>query len=185
MKRIILSILAIVAFGCNMSAQDYVYLIKGNAVVAKYASDAVDYVSFTLPEGVIDATDEVDLTSVCFNQLDQSLSWAFPCTLAWDDKGRFRVNRNAGIDFSKLNLVAGESKLKIYKSGTGQIQIADPSWVAMDTPSDWTGDLDVIEETLTQDMIDCLLGTTTDGWSNTAWIIQGDGLTVSKLTLVP
>lgn len=37
-------------------AQDKLYLIKGNEVVAKYNVDEVDYMSFELPEGVTDNT---------------------------------------------------------------------------------------------------------------------------------
>lgn len=36
----------------GMNAQDHVYLIKGNKVVAKYPVGSVDYLSFKLPEGV-------------------------------------------------------------------------------------------------------------------------------------
>lgn len=38
----------------GMSAQDTMYLIKGDHVVGKYAVDAVDYVSFELPDDVKD-----------------------------------------------------------------------------------------------------------------------------------
>lgn len=188
MKRILLSLIAAVAFGCNISAQDYVYLIKNDTVVAKLEADSVDYMSFTLPEGVVDPTAEsaeIDLTPVCFNQSDQSVAFTFPCVLAWDDTGRFRINHDSGIDFSSLNLTAGESQLRIYKTGTGQAQINDANWSSFYILSDWVGDQDVLQDYLTQDMIDWLLGTQTDGWSNTAWIIQGDGLTVSKITLLP
>ncbi|WP_298641925.1 hypothetical protein [uncultured Prevotella sp.] len=36
----------------GISAQDHIYLIKGNKVVAKYPVGSVDYLSFKLPEGV-------------------------------------------------------------------------------------------------------------------------------------
>lgn len=38
----------------TVNAQDNVYLIKGNKVVAKYPVNAVDYMSFKLPEGVVE-----------------------------------------------------------------------------------------------------------------------------------
>lgn len=39
------------------SAQETLYLVKGNEVVAKYSTEEVDYACFTLPPGVVDRTD--------------------------------------------------------------------------------------------------------------------------------
>lgn len=128
---------------------------------------------------------EININSDCVNQSDQSVAWSFPTKLSWDDSGRFRILRNGANDLQSKNLKAGKSVLRIYKSGTGQAQINNPSWVSFTTLADWNGDVDVLELTLTQDMIDCFTGATSDGWSGTALIIQGDGLTVSKITLEP
>ena len=32
-------------------------------------------------------------------------------------------------------------------------------------------------------ILDCFTGETTDGWSETALILQGDGLTIEKITV--
>lgn len=42
----------------GVSAQETLYLVKGNEVVAKYSTDDVDYACFTLPAGVVDPTEE-------------------------------------------------------------------------------------------------------------------------------
>ena len=34
-------------------------------------------------------------------------------------------------------------------------------------------------------MMDCVTGATTDGWSDTAFIIQGDGMTITKIVVLP
>ncbi len=57
-KKILLT-----AFAATLSlstfAQDKVYLIKNNEVVAKYNAEDVDYISFELPAGVVDNTGDV------------------------------------------------------------------------------------------------------------------------------
>lgn len=128
---------------------------------------------------------ELNINSDCVSQSDQSAAWSFPTKLTWDDSGRFRILRNGANDLQSKNLKAGKSVLRIYKSGTGQAQINDPNWSSLTTVADWNGDVDVLELTLTQDIIDCFTGTKSDGWSNTALIIQGDGITISKITLEP
>ena len=40
----------------GVSAQETLYLVKGNSVVAKYSTDDVDYACFNLPQGVVDNT---------------------------------------------------------------------------------------------------------------------------------
>lgn len=50
MKKKLLSVaLLIGAATLSISAQDHVYLIKGNKVVAKFPVADVDYLSFKLP----------------------------------------------------------------------------------------------------------------------------------------
>jgi len=128
---------------------------------------------------------ELNIAGDCVNQSDQTVAWTFPTKLTWDDTGRFRILRNGANDLQSKNLKAGKSVLRIYKSGTGQAQINDPNWSSLTTLADWNGDVDVLELTLTQDIIDCFNGTKSDGWSSTALIIQGDGMTVNKITIEP
>lgn len=128
---------------------------------------------------------DVSASGNCVNQGDQSKAMTFPLKITWGDDGRFRIQRNAPIDLTSKTWTAGKSLLKIYKSGTGQAQINNGNWTSFITLADWNGDVDVLECSLTQDMIDWITGKTTDGWSNSAFIIQGDGMTISKITLVP
>jgi hypothetical protein len=104
---------------------------------------------------------------------------------SWDKK--FRIMRDSPVDLTKYTWTADKSVMKIYKTKTetGQAQINDPGWGALTYAADWSGTEDVIEVTLTQAMIDCLTGAKSDGWSSTAFIIQGQGYTITKITLVP
>jgi hypothetical protein len=110
----------------------------------------------------------------------------FPMNLgSWDKK--FRIMRDSPVDLTKYTWTADKSVMKIYKTKTetGQAQINDPGWGALTYAADWSGTEDVIEVTLTQAMIDCITGAKSDGWSSTAFIIQGQGYTITKITLVP
>lgn len=51
-KKLLLMIVMVAAVAASGMAQENMYLIKGNQVVARYGVDEVDYVSFKLPEGV-------------------------------------------------------------------------------------------------------------------------------------
>ena len=128
---------------------------------------------------------ETNINGDCVRQEDQSTAWTFPSKMTWDDSGRFRILRNGPSNIKDMKLKAGSSKMFIYKSGTGQCQINNPNWGAITTVADWEGNTDVLEVVLTQDLIDCFTGVSSDGWSETALIIQGDGLTVSKITILP
>jgi len=54
-KRILLAMMLVAGMADISMAQENMYLIKGNQVVAKYNVDDVDYVSFSLPEGVTES----------------------------------------------------------------------------------------------------------------------------------
>lgn len=54
-KQTIISVaVALTALGAPAADNETMYLVKGNRVVAKYAVDAVDYISFNLPDDVLD-----------------------------------------------------------------------------------------------------------------------------------
>lgn len=60
-------------FVASICAQDQIYLIKGNKVVAKYASTDVDYVSFKLPEGVTEDPFEMAIEETGKNYVKYSI----------------------------------------------------------------------------------------------------------------
>lgn len=147
--------------------------------------EGFDGAKYTGPTITVQAA-EIDLSAICVKQSDQSASIAFPLALTWDDNGRFRVQRGGKPNLETLGLVAGKSKLIIYKNTSkGQAQINDGNWSSFTTMADWAGDVEKLEYTFTQDMVDWCTGTKSDGWSKTAFIIQGDGYTINKICILP
>ena len=126
---------------------------------------------------------ELNINGDCVAQGDRSVAWTFPTKMTWDDNGRFRIMRDGISNLKDFKFKADETVMRFYKTGTGQIQVNNPNWQSFTSVSDWEGSLEVLELVLTQDIIDCFTGVTSDGWSETALILQGDGLTVSKITI--
>ena len=113
----------------------------------------------------------------------------YPYNPSWSsDAGKLRIMRGMG-DPALENLgLTTSSKFVVYKEvGTkGQIQFNNPNWGDLNAGcNDWAGDKETIEVPITEDMLKCINGEISDGWSNTALILQGDGLTVTKIVIVP
>lgn len=129
---------------------------------------------------------EQDLKNCIVRQDDQSVLMPFPIAMTWNDEGRFRILIDKEPSIKDMKLVAGKSTIYFYVSGTGQLQINDANWTALTTVAEWNdASVRVMELQLTQEMIDCLKGVRGDGWSSTGLLIQGDGMTVSKITILP
>ena len=124
---------------------------------------------------------EVKINGDCVSQTDQAVAWTFPSLMTWDDNGRFRILRNGPSNLGSS--VKLGTKIRFYKSGTGQIQVNNPNWSAITYVADWDGSVNPLELVVDQAIFDCFTGVTTDGWSETALILQGDGLTIEKITV--
>lgn len=130
---------------------------------------------------------EVDIASFSKWE-DQSDNISYPFTLSWSDsKGKVRIMRSG---LQALNLVEGKSKLIFYKdpSTSGQIQLNNANWgnpVTDADLTDWGQGKSFVETVFTATMMDCVNGVTADGWSDTAFIIQGDGMSITKITVLP
>lgn len=114
----------------------------------------------------------------------------YPYKPSWsDDTGKIRIMRGMGDPAIETLKLSTSSKFIVYKEvgTTGQIQWNNPNWGSFAGVScnDWAGDAETIEVPVTEDMLKCINGEISDGWSNTAIILQGDGLTVTKIVLVP
>ena len=191
--------------GANYNSVEAVYV--GSAKVTKITERTDNKMTFIIPEsvaaGVYDlimkTTDggsytvgkitvnpnELDISANCVLQGDQNTKVSFPVTLTWDDNGRFRIQRDAPVDFTKYTWTAGKSKIKFYVSAAGQLQFNDANWSDQFGTHEVAEGGDVLEVTLTQTMIDWMTGAQSDGWSATAFIIQGSGMVITKVTLVP
>ncbi|MGN0049860.1 MAG: hypothetical protein ACI37N_01555 [Prevotella sp.] len=129
---------------------------------------------------------EQNIANSLVRQDDQGQNISLPINMAWDDSGRFRILIDKDPAIKDMNLKAGKSVMYFYTSGTGQLQINNGNWGSWTTLADWeNADDKKMELVLTQDMIDWLKGTQSDGWSSTGMIIQGDGMTLKKVTILP
>ena len=141
------------------------------------------YVETWVEGGEVDP--EIDLKDfITYEQPDPAFS--YPYYPSWgDNTGKLRIKRDNGL--KELGLQAGKSKFIFYKTPgtTGQIQINNPNWTQLTTVADWNGDLEILEYVLDEDAIKCVTGEISDGWSETAIILQGDGLEVTKMTVLP
>lgn len=119
---------------------------------------------------------------------EPTLQW--PYNPSWSDvTGKLRIMRGMGNPAIETLGLTTSSKFIVYKEvgTTGQIQWNDPNWKSFAgiECNDWNGSAETIEVPITEDMLKCINGETKDGWSNTAIILQGDGLTVTKIVVVP
>lgn len=129
---------------------------------------------------------EQNLANCLVRQEDQTQNISLPLNITWDDSGRFRILIDKEPAIKDMNLKAGKSVMYFYTSGTGQLQINNGNWGSWTTVADWeNADDKKMELVLTQDMIDWLKGTQSDGRSSTGMIIQGDGMTLKKVTILP
>lgn len=129
---------------------------------------------------------EQDLKNCIVRQDDQSVLMPFPIAMTWDDAGRFRILIDKEPSIKDMKLVAGKSAIYFYVSGTGQLQINNANWQELTTIAEWEdASVRVMKLPLTQEMVDCLKGVNGDGTSSTGLLIQGDGMTVSKITILP
>lgn len=119
---------------------------------------------------------------------EPTLQWPFYPSWS-NDAGKIRIMRGMGDPAIETLGLTTSSKFIVYKEvgTTGQIQWNNPNWgsFAGVNCSDWDGSAETIEVPVTEEMLQCINGEVQDGWSNTAMILQGDGLTVTKIVLVP
>lgn len=123
---------------------------------------------------------EKDIATITTNMDNSAIK--YPYNFTWDDAGRFRIMK---ADLIKLGVKVG-SKMLFYKdaSATGQVQINDANWVPVETVAEWDGNKDCIVKVFDAAMM-AAVNSTTDGWSDTAFILQGDLKNVTKIAILP
>ena len=107
----------------------------------------------------------------------------YPFVFSWGDgSGKFRLNK---ADLLKLGVKKG-SKLIIYKdaSVTGQVQINNANWDSINTIADWSGTETQLVQEFDDNMMDAI-NNVADGWSDTAFILQGDLGKANKIVILP
>lgn len=123
---------------------------------------------------------EKDIATLTTN-IDNS-AIKYPYSFTWDDTGRFRIMK---ADLIKLGVKVG-SKMLFYKetSATGQVQINDANWSTIDSPADWDGNKDCIVKVFDAAMM-AAVNSISDGWGDTAFILQGDLKGITKIAILP
>ena len=123
---------------------------------------------------------EKDIATLTTNMDNSAIK--YPYSFTWDDTGRFRIMKS---DLIKLGVKIG-SKMLFYKetSATGQVQINNANWGTIDSPADWDGNKDCIVKVFDAAMMEAV-NSISDGWSDTAFILQGDLKGVTKIAILP
>lgn len=123
---------------------------------------------------------EKDIATITTNMDNSAIK--YPYNFTWDDSGRFRIMK---ADLIKLGVKVG-SKMLFYKEtgASGQVQINNAKWVPIDTAADWSGDQNCVEKVFDAAMMEAV-NSITDGWSDTAFILQGDMKNITKIAILP
>lgn len=123
---------------------------------------------------------EKDIATITTNMDNSAIK--YPYNFTWDDSGRFRIMK---ADLIKLGVKVG-SKMLFYKEAgaTGQVQINNANWGPIDTVSDWNGDQNCVVKVFDAAMMEAV-NSISDGWSDTAFILQGDMKNVTKIAILP
>ena len=123
---------------------------------------------------------EKDIATITTNMDNSAIK--YPYNFTWDDTGRFRIMK---ADLIKLGVKVG-SKMLFYKEAgaTGQVQINNANWGAIDSPADRDGNKDCIVKVFDAAMMEAV-NSISDGWSDTAFILQGDLKNVTKIAILP
>lgn len=123
---------------------------------------------------------EKDIATITTNMDNSAIK--YPYNFTWDDTGRFRIMK---ADLIKLGVKVG-SKMLFYKEAgaTGQVQITNANWDGIDTVADWNGDQSCIVKVFDAAMMEAV-NSISDGWSDTAFILQGDLKNVTKIAVLP
>ena len=123
---------------------------------------------------------EKDIATLTTNMDNSAIK--YPYNFTWDDSGRFRIMK---ADLIKMGVKVG-SKMLFYKEAgaTGQVQINNANWGGIDTPADWNGDQSCLVKVFDAAMMEAV-NSISDGWSDTAFILQGDLKNVTKIAILP
>lgn len=123
---------------------------------------------------------EKDIATITTNMDNSAIK--YPYNFTWDDTGRFRIMK---ADLIKMGVKVG-SKMLFYKEAgaTGQVQINNANWGGIDTVADWNGDQNCVVKVFDAAMMEAV-NSISDGWSDTAFILQGDMKNVTKIAILP
>ncbi|HCN53942.1 MAG TPA: polygalacturonase [Prevotella sp.] len=157
------------------------FLVPSSTAAGTYDLIMKDYDGKSYTVGKFEVVpNEIDLATSVTTMSGSAISYPFNFT--WDDAGRFRVMKA----FLTGHGVKEGSKLIFYKSSsaTGQIQVNDSKWSSLITVADWGGTEAQVVYTFDAAGL-AAVNSISDGWSDTALILQGDLKSITKMVFVP
>lgn len=156
-------------------------------IPASIAADTYDFImispdgtrtvvgKFTVKSPEIDIAKDLGVTN------EDGSAITYPYTFTWDKDGRFYLTKT---DLNRIGVKKGSKLIIRKKAGaTGQVQINNANWSSIYTISDWNG----TETELVQVFDDAMMTgmTTSDGWSDHAFILQGALTGVTGIVILP
>ena len=156
-------------------------------VPASIAADTYDFImispdgtrtvvgKFTVKSPEIDIAKDLGVTN------EDGSAITYPYTFTWDKDGRFYLTKT---DLNRIGVKKGSKLIIRKKAGVkGQVQINNANWSSIYTISDWNG----TETELVQVFDDAMMTgmTTSDGWSDHAFILQGALTGVTGIVILP
>ena len=100
----------------------------------------------------------------------------YPYKMTWGDDGRFKLSRD--LLLNEIGVKKG-SIFRVYKTAgsTGQVQINNSSWSAIDYLKDWNGDVELMEKEFDDAMMEAV--------NNGGLVIQGGLPGITKIAILP
>jgi len=145
MKKFILPLLLLAAAFTPASADEMMYLIKGDQVVAKYNVNDIDYASFYLPEGVVDTPIRLTVDNVGKNNVTYTVSttssntaYAHGILSEWDLW--YAAMDNFGEEFDALTDEQKVAVLQAYLPYAGYFGIGNGTYTQTDNADDGMGE---------------------------------------------
>ncbi len=167
----------------SRSATEIVCQVPATAADGTYTIFLEDYEGKRFEGGTFTVMPkEIDLAGFAVYE-DRSGLVSWPFNFSWSDsKGKMRIMK---ADLVKAGVKLG-SKLIIYKNAgaRGQVQINNANWGGVYTVADWGGTQTVVTQVFDDAMM-AAVTSVSDGWSDTAFILQGDLSGVTKMTILP
>ena len=142
---------------------------EGNSIIIQGSEWTINKISFKW-ENVM----EKDIAQFVNNMNGTPIT--YPYKLTWGDDGRFKLPKDLLLGEFK---VKKGSKLLVYKpkSATGQVQINNWSWSAIDYLKDWNAEFEVLEK----EFDDAVMEAVNAG----GLVIQGGLSDISKIAILP
>lgn len=156
-------------------------------VPASIAADTYDFImispdgtrtvvgKFTVKSPEIDIAKDLGVTN------EDGSAITYPYSFTWNKDGRFYLTKT---DLNRIGVKKGSKLIIRKKAGAkGQVQINNANWSSIYTISDWNGTETEIVQVFDDAMMTGM--TTSDGWSDHAFILQGDLTGVTGIVILP